>query len=198
VGTERRQAAIVLVLTMCLTSVIWHAFATMLPKWLSSEIGTSLGTGLTGLGAMVGLVYLIGTGAQFVGGHFADRGSAKQIYVASFVLKLAAFLLALQVTGWPVVVVAAVIALVFDVAAPVENFLIAQYASVRRRGLTYGLRHGMAIVSAPLGVQLVSWLYDEGSGFATLLLAMTLMTLVILLVSMLLPPSQPEPQARRA
>jgi MFS family permease len=188
--TARRNTAIILVMTMCLTSIVWHAFATMLPKWLSLELASSLGQGLTGLGALVTFVYLVGAIAQFIGGHFADRGSAKQIYVASFVLKLIAFLLALAVTGWPVVAVAAVIALVFDIAAPVENFLIAQYASARRRGLTYGLRHGIAIVSAPLGVQIVSWLYHEGDGFGTLLLALTLITLLILLASLLLPADQ--------
>lgn len=185
-----RKTAAILVLTMCLTSMVWYAFATMLPKWLSSEIGSSLGQGLTGLGTLVALVYLVGTSAQFVGGYFADRGSAKQIYVASFVLKLLAFALALTVTGWPVVLVAMLVAVVFDIAAPVENVLIAQYASARRRGLTYGLRHGMAIVSGPLGVQLVSWLYDADSGFRALFLALALITLVILLAALLLPANQ--------
>jgi MFS family permease len=182
-----RQTIVILMLTMCLTSVIWYAFMTMLPKWLGRELGDSLGQGLTGLGAIVTLIYLVGTTAQLVGGHFADRGSAKHVYVAGFMLKVAAFAAAMMVTGWPVVIIAALIAIVFDIAAPVENVLIARYASARRRGLAYGVRHGIAIVAAPLGVQLVSWLYDEATGFRTLLLALAFAALMILFAALLLP-----------
>ena len=75
----------------------------------------------------------------------------------------------------------------FDIAAPVENILIARHAPQGKRGLAYGLRHGIAILSAPLGVQLVSWTYDEARGFGALLLAMGAIVLVILLAALLLP-----------
>jgi MFS family permease len=193
-----RQTVIVLSLTMCLSSVVWYAFITMLPKWLGRELGSILGEGLTSLGVVVTLVYLVGTFAQFIGGHFADRGSAKNVYVASFALKLAAFLIALAVSGWPVVLVAALVTIVFDIAAPVENVLIARYASARRRGLAYGVRHGIAIVAAPLGVQLVSWLYDETRGFSALLLALAMIALVIFLVALLLPQDRQDADTPRS
>lgn len=186
-GTGTRNVVVVLVVAMSLTSLVWHAFQTMLPKWLGREVGHLLGPGLIGIGALVGGVYLVATLAQFVGGHYADRGRTKEVYVISFALKLAAIAIASQVSGWPVVVAAVLIALVFDIAAPVENILIARHTPQGQRGLAYGLRHGIAIVSAPLGVQLVSWTYDDSRGFGLLLLVMAAIVLVILLAALLLP-----------
>ena len=182
-----RRAFVVLVVTMSLTTVAYYAFTTMLPKWVEREVGASLGDGLAGIGALVTVIYLVGATAQFVGGHYADKGLAKEVYVASFALKLGALLLAALFGGWPVVLAAILIVFVFDIAAPVENLLIAQYTPSRRRGLAYGIRGGIAIVAAPLGVQLVAWLFDDRSGFDPLLYALAGIVLVILAVSGFLP-----------
>jgi MFS transporter, FSR family, fosmidomycin resistance protein len=182
-----RRAFLPLVVSLALTTLIYHAFSTMLPKWMEREIGLSLGEGLTGIGGLVTFIYLAGALAQFVGGHFADRGRAREIYVISFVMKLAALLFATLVGGWPVVLAAIVIAFVFDIAAPVENVLIARYTPARRRGLAYGVRHGIAIVAAPLGVGMVALLYQPSAGFATLLLAMAAIVCVVLIAASLLP-----------
>jgi FSR family fosmidomycin resistance protein-like MFS transporter len=159
----------------------------MLPKWLAREVGTELTGGLTGIGMLVGAIYLVGAAAQLLGGYLADRGLCKATYVASFALKLAALALAYGVTGWPVVLAAMIIVLVFDIAAPIENVLIARYSPERRRGLAYGVRHGIAVVSAPLGVQLVASLYSESTGFADLLLVTGGLVAVILFAALFLP-----------
>jgi MFS family permease len=194
-GARVRVTVALLVVAMSLTSVAWYAFQTMLPKWLGREVGASLGSGLIGIGSLVAGVYLVATLAQFVGGHYADRGRTKEVYVASFILKLVAIAVASQLGGWPVVVAAIFIALVFDVAAPIENILIARHTPPGQRGLAYGLRHGMAIVSAPLGVQLVSWTYDESRGFGMLLAAMAAIVVVILVAALLLPSDRAQSMA---
>lgn len=184
---EVRQAFAVLAVTMSLTTLLYYAFTTMLPKWLEREVGPALGEGLLALGALVTLIYLLGATAQFVGGHFADRGKAKAVYTVSFALKAAALILAVFVTGWPVVAAAVVVIFVFDIAAPVENVLIARFTSSRRRGLAYGLRNGIAILAGPLGVQLVAWLFGEASGFDALLLVLAALALLVLIAALLLP-----------
>jgi len=193
-----RQAFAVLAVTMSLTTVAYYAVTTMLPKWLDRQVGEALGDGLLGIGALVTLVYLLGATAHFVGGHFSDRGAAKRVYVISYGLKLAALLVAILVTGWPVVAMAVIIVFVFDVAAPVENVLIARFISSRRRGLAYGVRNGIAIAAGPLGVQLVSWLFDEQAGFDNLLLVLAGLVLVILLAAIFLPSDRPEAKAVQA
>ena len=184
---EVRRAFMVLALTMSLTSVVYYAFTTMLPKWLESEIGERLGDGIFGLGVMVSAIYLVATFAQLIGGHLADRGSAKTVYVVSYALKLAALLLAAELGGWQVVMIAIVVLFMFDVGAPVENVLIARFTPNRRRGLAYGIRNGIAIVAAPLGVQLVAWLFDPQAGFAPLLFVLAGLVGVVLLAALMLP-----------
>jgi len=182
-----RRAFAVLAVTMSLTTVVYYAITTMLPKWLQQELGAILGDGLLGIGALVTAVYLLGATAQLVGGHLADRGAAKRVYVLSYGLKLGALLLALTVSGWPVVAAAVAIVFVFDLTAPVENVLIARFTSSRRRGLAYGLRNDIAIAAGPLGVQLVAWLFDDVTGFDPVLLVLAAMVLAILVAACLLP-----------
>ncbi|MFM9942984.1 MAG: MFS transporter [Hyphomicrobiaceae bacterium] len=182
-----RRAFIVLVITMTLTSLVYQAFATMLPKWIGREIGSQLGQGLFGLGALVTLIYLSGAVAQIFGGYATDRGWMKPVYVASFVLKLAALAIATQLGGWPVVLAAMAMAFVFDLASLLENVLIARYTPSARRGLAYGIRHGIAIVAAPLGVHLVATLFSESDGFALLLRVLGAVVVAILCAAMLLP-----------
>lgn len=182
-----RRAFFVLVVTVSLTTLAYYAFTALLPKWIEREVGAALGEGLIGIGALVTSIYLLGATAQFVGGHYADRGLAKQIYVLSFAMKLAALVLAALIGGWPIVIAAVAVVFVFDIAAPVENVLIARFTSAQRRGLAYGVRNGLAIVAAPLGVQLVALLFDETTGFSPLFLVLAAISLVILLAAALLP-----------
>jgi MFS transporter, FSR family, fosmidomycin resistance protein len=195
---DARRAFLALVVTMTLTSLCYQAFGTMLPKWIGRELGASLGTGLFGLGALVTLIYFSGAWAQLLGSTFTDRGIIKPIYVACFVLKLAALGLAATVGGWPVVIAAMAIAFVFDLASLLENILIARYTPSGRRGLAYGVRHGIAIVAGPIGVQLVSRMFDESAGFVPLLQVLAAVVVVILLAAVLLPADRPAVVARPA
>ena len=188
---EVRRAFAVLAITMSLTTVIYHAFTTMLPKWLEQELSAFLGGSLLGLGMVITVVYLLGASSQLIGGHLADRGSAKAAYLASYVLKLAAIGLAWAVAGWPVLIAATLVVFAFDIAAPVENVLIARFSPSHRRGLAYGIRNGIAIVAAPLGVQLVAWLYAPSQGFGDLLLVIGGLALLVLLAALGLPSDRP-------
>lgn len=188
-----RRVFIVLAVTMSLTAIAYYAVTTMLPKWFERQIGSELGLddGLLAIGALVGLVYLIASLAQFVGGYFCDQGAARQIYAASYGLKLVALMIAPFVVGWPVVIVAIAILCVFDVAAPVENVLIARFTTSRRRGLAYGIRNGIAIVAGPVGVQLVALMFDESSGFEGLFYVLAGLVAVIFVAALFLPADRP-------
>jgi MFS family permease len=188
---EVRRAFATLAITMSLTTVIYHAFTTMLPKWLDVELGAILGQGLLGLGALITAIYLLGATSQFIGGHLSDKGAAKAAYVTSYVLKVAALVAACAITGWPVLMAAVLVVFAFDIAAPVENVLIARFSPGHRRGLAYGIRNGIAIVGAPLGVQLVALLYAPGRGFQYLFLVLSGLALLILLAALALPSDRP-------
>ncbi len=192
-GRPGRSLAL-LALAMTLSSLAYYAFTTMLPKWFERELTEESGGGLLVVGALVSLVYLPGAAAQFIGGYYADRGAAKTVYAASYALKVLAFALATQITGWPVVAVALALLCLFDVAAPVESYLLARFTTPRRRGLAFGLRNGIAIAAGPLGVQLVAWLYGEQFGFAAVFAALAGLSLIIVLAARLLPNADKRPR----
>ncbi len=190
-----RRAFVVLVTTMSLTTVLYYAFTTLLPKWLEGALGAQLGEGFLGLGLTITAVYLLGSCSQFLGGHLSDRGFAKQAYVWSYALKLAALLAAYAAGGWLVLPVAVIIVFAFDIGAPVENVLIARFTPSHRRGLAYGVRNGLAIVAAPLGVELVALLFDPVTGFDSLFIVLAGFVVIVLLAATALPADRPKLQA---
>ena len=178
---------VVLAVTFSLGSIVYAAFSTALPKWLSDTL--ALDAAESGrLGLIVGATLLAGSFGQLVGGRLADRLPFKWLYVGTFALKLVPLALAGALGGAPAVLAAAVIGFTFDMSAPVENLLLARYSSGRRRGLAFGIKFAMGFGAAPIGVNLVAWTYGEGAGGAGLLYAILAgLTAVMLLAALLLP-----------
>lgn len=181
----------VLGITMSGTTIIFTAFTTLLPKWMDIELAGVLGDNLTALGAIITFAYLVGASSQLIGGHFGDKGAAKTAYILSYALKTAALAAACVMTGWSLLVVAILVIFAFDIAAPIESLLIARYSPSGRRGLAYGFRNGLAVIGAPLGVQLVARFYDPIDGFYWVLFILTGIAALVMVVAFLLPKDRP-------
>ena len=185
--SDMRRALFALLTTTTALAIAYYAITTMLPKWIEREVGGDLGEGLAGIGLLATAIYLLGASAQFLGGHLADSGRAKQVYVVSFMFKALALVAAAHVGGWAMLPAAVIIVFVFDIAAPVENVLIARYTPTRRRGFAYGIRSSLSTVAAPLGVQLVAWLFEPATGFAPLFYVLAGLAVLVMLVALALP-----------
>lgn len=175
-----------LAITMTLTLIAYTAFATALPKFV--EFATRWeASDLTLIGLAVGAIHLSGSFAQFVGGHFADKGVTRVAYSASFVVLAAALAAASIAHGWVLVLVAIAAIFVFEMISPLETLLVARMAPPSRRGLFFGFRYALAVVGAPAGVSLVAALYDPTYGFTTLMLASSGLAILTFAVSLALP-----------
>lgn len=175
----------VLFVTLACGSILFNAFSTAAPKWLSEALGT---TDVARIGALVGFVFLFGSLAHLVGGWLADRVPLKPLYVASFAVKLPLLLVAGLAGGWEAVAVAALFTLMMDIGVPAENLLLARYSSGRRRGLAFGIKYAMSFVAAPVGVGMVAALYGVGGpGFQAMFLVLAGLTLAMLLAALALP-----------
>lgn len=178
---------VVLAVTFTLGSIVYQAFQTALPKWLSDTLAFDAGEAAQ-LGLVVGATLLLGSVGQLVGGRLADRLPFKWLYVATFALKLAPLALAGLIGGPGAVLIAAIIGFTFDMSAPVENLLLARYSSGRRRGLAFGMKFAMGFAAAPIGVNLVAWTYAEGASGAPMLFAiLAALTAAMLAAALLLP-----------
>jgi MFS family permease len=191
-----RVVVAVLFVTLACGSILFNAFATAAPKWLSEALGTQ---DMASIGALVGFVFLFGSLAHLLGGWLADRVPLKPLYVASFAVKLPLLVVAGLVGGWPAVAVAALVTLTMDLGVPAENLLLARYSSGRRRGLAFGIKYAMGFVAAPLGVGMVAALHGLGGrGFLAMFLVLAGLTLAMLLAALALPsPGVAEERPRR-
>ncbi len=156
---DKMRAFAVLAVTMTITLALYSAFGTALPKMI--QISTDAGRyGFFAIGLVTGVISLLGAGAQFIGGHFADRGHAKRAYLAGFAFLALIFPLVIYSEGRPLVMAAIAVTFLFEWIAPIETLLLARYAPAAKRGLVFGIRYGLATIGTPAGVWLVAEFYD--------------------------------------
>jgi MFS family permease len=183
---DKMRAFAVLGVTMTITLALYSAFGTALPKLI--QIGTVAGAyGFLAIGALASVIELLGSGAQFVGGHFADRGHAKVAYLGGFALLAVTLPLVIWSSGWALAVAATAVVFLFEWIAPVETLLLARYAPAAKRGLVFGIRYGLATIGTPAGVWLVAKLYDPQIGFTNVLIVLAGLSLSALAVAAFLP-----------
>jgi MFS transporter, FSR family, fosmidomycin resistance protein len=186
------RAFVILLLTMVLSSLFYTAFATVLPKWLSTDLTPGIELDTATVGLLVTCAYLIGGTGQLAGGWLADRYPLKWVYAGTFLVKIPAALLAVTVAGWPVVAIAVAVSFTLDLSGPAENILLARYSPERRRGLVYGLKYVAGFAAAPLGVAMVAWSYRAYDGPPTLYLWLAGIGVLMLLGALLLPNDRPK------
>ena len=169
--TDRTRVFAVLALTMTATLMLNSAFLTALPKLvqLSDIAGPS---GLFGIGVITGSIQLLGAGAQFAGGRFADRGFAKVSYAGGFLFLAAMFPLIAISRSWAVAAAGVATVSLFESMAPIETMLLARYTPAARRGAIFGIRYGLSAIGTPAGVWLVARLYSSSAHFLYLLTAL--------------------------
>src|SRR3546814_1653976 len=85
---DRLRVYAVLLLTMAVMGLLFHATQASLPKVFDLRLRDLAGEGALGIGALVALVYTAGGLMQLVGGWLADRYPLKPIYLSAFVLQV--------------------------------------------------------------------------------------------------------------
>jgi MFS family permease len=194
---DMKRAFTVLALTMIVTLTLVSAFISALPKMI--EIGTGLGHyGFFAIGLAAGAVQLLGSSAQFAGGHFADRGAAKRGYIVGLLATAAVLPLLALSHGWMLAIAAVVFVALGEGMAPIETMFMARYTPPARRGIVFGLRYGLAAIGTPLGVYLVSRLYDPKHGFWYLLITLAGLSLLAAFAALFLPADRSDTMPARA
>ncbi len=187
---DRRNIILILGVTMTLTLIVVTAFVTALPKLVETlDLGSK--EGLTRVGLLTGAIYLAASGAQFVGGHLADRGAARLTYLRCFAMLAATLVAAALTSSWVLVPLAIAVMFLFETIAPIETVFVARYAPAGQRGLFFGMRYAISVVGGPAGVWLVSSLYDPAHGFSTLLAVLAGMAVLTGVIALLLPQDRP-------
>ena len=110
--------------------------------------------------------------AQLIGGHFADRGPLKLVYVAAWAPQIVLLWIASAAGGAGLVLIAALIVSFNAGSLPAENLLLARYAPARRHGLAFGAKFVLAFGAGPAAIELVAWTQAATGGFAWLFIVL--------------------------
>ncbi len=184
---DRLRVFAILLLTMFAGAIIFQSTQTALPKLFSGRIGALAGEGAFGVGLYVALVYGIAGLMQFVGGILADRYPLRKVYLGAFIFQIPLLYLAASFSGLPLVVVSMMMVMFSTGVLPAENMLLARYSPARHHGLVFGMKFVLAFGSAPLGLLLVSSVYQASGGFYWVFVALAGSAALCFVAAILLP-----------
>ena len=190
---DRMRVIGVLAVTMICNGLIYQATQAGLPKLFSERVLDFASEGAFGISAMVAVVYGTAGVTQILAGWLADRFPFKNVYQIAFLLQAPALLLASQLGGPALVIVAIAMAATNSGTLPAENCLVARYAPSGRRGLAYGLKFVFAIgITGGFGVIMEGGLYDLTGGFMWMFVVLAGLAVAATVIAFLLPSERKE------
>ncbi|WP_119678572.1 MFS transporter [Indioceanicola profundi] len=180
------RAFLVLSVTMICAGLIFNATQTVLPKWFEVDLSGMVET-TAGIGMLVTLVYLLASSAQFAGGWLSDKLSIRRVYVVCLLIQAPVLLLAAQLGGPVVLLLATAMVFTNGLQIPAENLLLARYTPERYRGLAYGAKFVLSFGAAPVAVQLVAFTYGLSADVSLLFVTLGILALTAWAAALLLP-----------
>lgn len=181
------RAFIVLSLTMIASGLVYQCLSLAMPKVFAERAAPILGSGATGVGIAVSMIYLVSGACTYLGGYLADRYPNKLVYLATFALQVPVCLVAAGAAGTPVIALAATLAILQTLNLPSESMLLARYTPERWRATAFGAKFVLSIGVSAAGVPLIAWIYGATGGFEWLFFAMGAMAAIAAICCVSLP-----------
>ncbi|MBD3182595.1 MFS transporter [Candidatus Poribacteria bacterium] len=136
-------------------------------------------------GLFATMVLLVGMIGQYMGGHFSDKHRKTRLYLLFNSISLPFMILIGLLSGYFIIVVAALFALFHFANQPVENNLIAQYTSSKLRSSGYGLKFFLTFGIGSFAAGFSGYVADN-FGFNSVFLVLGGVIFLIVLVLILL------------
>jgi MFS family permease len=177
----------VLLLTMLIMGILFQATQVSVPKVFDLRLRDIAGEGALGIGAIVALVYTVGSVTQLVGGFMADRFPLKPLYVGCFLLQVPVLMGIAVFGGLPLVALVAATVFLTTAPLPAENMLLARFTPQRHHSLAYGVKFVLAFGTGPVSILLVSKVQEQTGEFTWLYMALAVTAALAALAALLLP-----------
>ena len=194
---NRRTTYYVLTLmgvTALSVGLITQAYTSGLPKIFDETMSAVVSMftldregGLTLTSGLVTLVILAGAVGQIIGGSLASKYSPKVVYIWMFVVMVPLAILASQLDGLELVVVAAVMMLVITGCLPAENCIIVRFCPENWRARVFSAKFVLALGGGSFAVLAVGEIFDRTTGFLLFYGFMILLAMVVIIFAMFLP-----------
>jgi MFS family permease len=188
----------VLSVTMALEGITWQAVMFGAAFVFERRFG-ELAESALWIGLATSAIYVFSGVAQYaMGRRIIDRYPLKSIYVVAQALQVAAMLALAMGNGVVALLGAIASAILSSATGPVENILIARYTPSRYHGLGFGAKFVVAFGASPLAIMAIAWIRSATGSLDVLFLALAGLSIVISLVSLLLPSGDRARNARLA
>lgn len=118
-------------------------------------------------GLLVFVILVVGGIGQFTGGFTSDRYGARRVYpiLLALLVPCALLLAALEGSSYALVVACGMAICLFG-QQPVENSLLAEWTSARRRSVSYGTKFALTFGVGAVGAQIAGWIWRHSGSMA--------------------------------
>jgi MFS family permease len=176
---------VIIALTTTLGSFIFQSMTFALPKILEERL-SGVYDSATAIGVATFAVFAIASMAQIVIGHLVDRHSIRTVFAFVVGLQVPAYMLAVGLSGLPVLVGAVAFMLLIFGQIPINDALLSRITTPAYRSRVYGIKFVLSFTVAAAAIPLVALLHRT-TGFDGMFMAMTGVAAVIFLCVLALP-----------
>jgi MFS family permease len=166
--------------------IIFHGTTIALPKIFQERLAGQVGD-IGTIGVLVAAVFTLAAFAQIAVGRLLDRYGARLILpliVAPQVLLLA---LAVQLSGWAMLFLAAALMLLVFGEIPITAWLVGQYTPSHWQSRIFGVQYVLSLGVSAIVVPMIAVLHDRTGGFGALFVVLASAAALVALVALLLP-----------
>jgi len=187
------RVILALLVTVVAISTVFNAVTVALPKLFAERLSDMTHSPAL-LGVIAACVYVFGAATQYNIGKLLDRHSLKTVCLP-LSLVLAPFLyFAATLSNVSLIVVAIGVIIGLFGQVTINEAIVGKYTSEEWRSRAYAVRYFVGFTAAGSSVGLVAWLYEQG-GFNMMLHAFAVLSVLVIVAALILPPELPTSRA---
>jgi MFS family permease len=186
-----RRAVTVLLCIATTSGFVFNGFTLLLPKLMEERLANSPDL-LPVVGLLAFAVTLCGGLTQFTVGRLIDRQTLKRVFMPLALVQMPALLLLTQLSGWPVLVIAALVCASVFGQVTVNETMTARYVAPALRAKLYSIRFSVGFLGAATASPIVAWLHDSAGGAGAVLAVLGGFATVTLICALFFPDRKEE------
>jgi MFS family permease len=176
----------VLLLIAVVSGLVFNAFTLLIPKLIEERLASEPGL-LPVIGVLAFLVTLFGGLTQFTVGRLVDRTTLKRVFLPMATVLVPAMVGLSFVRGWPVLLVAALVAACVFGQVTVNETMTARYVSPPVRARLYSIRFFVGFLGSAGAAPLIAFLHERTGNLAAATLVLAAVSAITLACALFFP-----------
>ncbi len=166
--------------------IIFHGTTIALPKIFQERLAGEV-SDLATIGILVAAVFTLAAFAQIAVGRLLDRYGARLILPLIVLPQVFLLLLAVQLSGLGMLLLAAALMLLVFGEIPITAWLVGQYTPAHWQSRIFALQYVLSLGVSAIVVPLIAVLHDRTGGFSVFFVVLAGAAALVALVALLLP-----------